>query len=377
MELAVPLRDLVNVVALAQSLIFAAVLLTGRFRHVLANRILVFAFFILATVKFDQLYQLMGGLEFWPSLGFVFTPVQWLLTPSLYFFVVAKVSSNFSFQRRDLWHLIFALSALVYWTVSYFSLPLAGKAAFIQSGVLSEPLNALIIPLTSDLIQLAYLVAAQRRLAAYGLTLRNWFSQVDDRDILWTRRVLAIWVVGFLGHMLFTISLRVFEWYGLVRMVLDLLNITHLVLINALMVLAVVGHFETISPYAIASRKKKYASSGQSAEQRRALFARLQQEMETNAHFLRMDLNLGELAGLMAVTSRELSEAMNGEGGVSFYDFVSHYRVEAAEHLLLKQPHEPILDIAYQSGFNSKSTFNKVFKTTTGQTPSEFRKTPA
>ncbi len=374
MDLAIPLRELVNVVALAQALIFAGILLAGRFRAVLANRILIFAFIIIATVKLDQLYQLSGGLQLWPSFSFIFTPIQWLLTPSLYFFVLVKISSNFGFKRADLWHLVLAAAALIYWSTQYFSLPVEEKLAFLQSGVLGEPFNALVIPLASDLIQLAYLVAAQRKLAAYGLTLRNWFSQVDDRDILWTRRVLAIWVIAFAGHSAYTLSLRIFEYYEFARIVLDLMNITHLLLINALMILGVVSHFEPLSPYAVASRKQKYASSGQTAEQRRELYLRVQQEMAKNSLYLQMDLNLGQLAVSMAATSRDLSEAINGEGGVSFYDFVSRYRVAAAERLLVEQPETQILNVAFQSGFNSKSTFNKVFKTTTGQTPSEFRK---
>jgi AraC-like DNA-binding protein len=377
MDLAIPIRELVNVVALAQALIFAGILMAGRFRLLLANRILIVSFIIIATVKLDQLYQLSGGMQYFPSLGFIFTPVQWLLTPSLYFFVLAKLNSDFRFRRSDLWHLLLAAVSLVYWSVTYFSLPVDGKIAFLQSGALGEPLNALFIPLASDLIQLAYLVAAQQKLAVYGLTLRNWFSQIDDADILWTRRVLAIWVVAFLGHSVYTLGLRIFEWYSFARIVLDLLNVAHLLLISALMILAVVSHFEPLSPYAVTSRKKKYAGSDQSPDQRLELYVRVQQVMRTKAHHLKMDLNLGELAGLMAVTSRDLSEAINGEGGLSFYDFVNSYRVKAAERLLVEHPQTQILDIAYQSGFNSKSTFNKVFKDRTGQTPSEFRKSKA
>ena len=99
--------------------------------------------------------------------------------------------------------------------------------------------------------------------------------------------------------------------------------------------------------------------------------------MVDNADYRKMDLNLGDLAASMGVSDRDLSEAINGEGKVSFYDFVSGYRLEAAKQLLLEQPDEQILNIAYRSGFNSKTTFNKVFKSVTGQTPSEYRKSAA
>jgi AraC-like DNA-binding protein len=178
----------------------------------------------------------------------------------------------------------------------------------------------------------------------------------------------------FVGHMLFTLSLRIFAWYGFALAVLDGLNIAHLLMVNALMMLTVVGQFKVLAPVAALESRQKYAASGTTSEERRALFARAQQAMQDKAHYLEMDLTLGELAAAIGATPRDLSEAINGEGGVSFYDFVNAYRVAAAKRLLLDAPGEKVLSVAYQSGFNSKSTFNKAFKEATGQSPSEFRK---
>lgn len=371
MDLAIPFRELINVVTLAQALIFAVVLLTARFRGALSNRILIFSFFVIATVKFDQLYQLLGGLQSLPSFGFVFTPVQWLLTPSLYFFVRAKLDDEFQLRPDHLWHLLPATASLIYLSLTYFSLPVEGKVEFIQSGALADPLNALVIPLVSDCIQLGYLLAALSVLATHGVTLRDWFSRIDAGDLLWTRRVLMLWIAAFLMHITFTVSLRVFEWYSIARIVLDGLNVTHLLLVNALMILGVVGQFSSIPT---AGRREKYSTSDQTPDERQALYLRVQAEMINEAHYLKMDLDLGELADAVAATPRDLSEAINGEGAVSFYEFVSGYRLEAAKRLLREEPDTQILEIAHRAGFNSKSTFNKVFKEITGQTPSEFRR---
>ena len=377
MELQVPFRELINVVTLAQALIFAGVLLMGRFRQSQANRILIISFVIIATVKIDQLFQMMGGVEALPMFAFIFTPIQWLLTPSLYFFVVAKINGEFEFSRKQLWHLLPALASFTYLSATYYFLPLAEKFAYIESGQLQNPIDALFIPLASDLIQLGYLVAAQRRLADYGVTLRNWFSRVDDDDVIWVRRVITIWMVAFVGHMLFTVSLRIFEWYGFALAVLDGLNIVHLLLVNALMMLTVVGYFTVLSPDTVLESKEKYAGSGTTREERRALYSRARQDMREHELYLQMDLTLGDLAEAIGATPRDLSEAINGEGGVTFYDFVNNYRVAAARRLLLDEPGEKVLSVAFRSGFNSKSTFNKAFKAETGQSPSEFRKTQA
>ena len=82
----------------------------------------------------------------------------------------------------------------------------------------------------------------------------------------------------------------------------------------------------------------------------------------------------GELASRLAATPRELSEAINGVGKQTFYDFVNHYRREAAKDALIKDPASQVLEIAFDCGFNSKSTFNQLFKKATGLTPTAFRR---
>jgi AraC-like DNA-binding protein len=65
---------------------------------------------------------------------------------------------------------------------------------------------------------------------------------------------------------------------------------------------------------------------------------------------------------------------INEEFLVNFYDFVNKYRVEEAKRLLLDNNRNyKIIAIAYEVGFNSKATFNRVFKKFTGLTPSDFK----
>jgi AraC-like DNA-binding protein len=76
----------------------------------------------------------------------------------------------------------------------------------------------------------------------------------------------------------------------------------------------------------------------------------------------------------MAFTPRELSELINIEFGVHFFDFVNGYRVDTAKVMLTDQPERTVLDVLYAVGFNSKSSFNTAFKKRTHMTPSAFRK---
>src|SRR5262245_5610957 len=91
---------------LLQALAFAAFLLTDRLRGSLANRILCGALLLMAAIKADQLYQLRGGLESYPGWGFVLAPLQPLLTPALFFFILARTDANFRWRRFHLAHLI-------------------------------------------------------------------------------------------------------------------------------------------------------------------------------------------------------------------------------------------------------------------------------
>ena len=70
----------------------------------------------------------------------------------------------------------------------------------------------------------------------------------------------------------------------------------------------------------------------------------------------------------------ELSEAINSGVGKNFNDFVNSYRVKEVEQMLQdgKQEQLSLLGIALECGFNSKATFNRVFKKMTGQSPSQY-----
>ncbi len=87
-------------------------------------------------------------------------------------------------------------------------------------------------------------------------------------------------------------------------------------------------------------------------------------------------LNLDKLARPLNISGKQLSQLINESAGNNFNDFINKYRIEEAQNLMKKdnkrQPN--ILEIAYQVGFNSKSTFNTAFKKFTNSTPSEYRR---
>ena len=96
--------------------------------------------------------------------------------------------------------------------------------------------------------------------------------------------------------------------------------------------------------------------------------------MDSNKPYLKSDLKISELADSLTVPYYQLSQLINDEFLVNFYDFINKYRVEEAKKLLIEDTNNyKILAIAYEVGFNSKATFNRVFKKFTDLTPSEFK----
>ena len=89
---------------------------------------------------------------------------------------------------------------------------------------------------------------------------------------------------------------------------------------------------------------------------------------------LQPSLTIGNLAKSSGYPEYLISLFINRIHGLSFRDYINTLRINEAK-ILLENPDEKrtILDIAYECGFNSKSTFNSAFKKTTHQTPSTFR----
>jgi AraC-like DNA-binding protein len=92
--------------------------------------------------------------------------------------------------------------------------------------------------------------------------------------------------------------------------------------------------------------------------------------------YLNEELSLSILSSLMGVSTNQLSQVINQNLNTNFYKFVNAYRIEDVKKKLKDPDYDrySILGIAYESGFNSKSTFNKIFKEETGMTPSEYKR---
>ncbi len=106
------------------------------------------------------------------------------------------------------------------------------------------------------------------------------------------------------------------------------------------------------------------------------LDAPLINKITKNKFHLKAELSLESLAKEMKLTRHQLSSQLNNQCNGNFYQVINLLRVMHAISLF-EQPQNSqlqIIQIAYQSGFNSKTTFNNAFKRIIGQTPRDYRK---
>lgn len=103
---------------------------------------------------------------------------------------------------------------------------------------------------------------------------------------------------------------------------------------------------------------------------------RINQLMDLEKIYLNENLSLKELASHLKADPNLISFILNNHFSTNFYEFVNRYRVDEIKKKLNspRYKHLTLLGIAMESGFNSKTTFNRVFKQATGITPTEFRK---
>ena len=101
----------------------------------------------------------------------------------------------------------------------------------------------------------------------------------------------------------------------------------------------------------------------------------LKKVVKENRYYQDPELSLSSLAEKLELTTHELSRILNTVLKKNFNDFINEYRVQDAARKMQDPAYDHItlLGIAYESGFNSQSTFNRIFKQMTGKSPVEYK----
>jgi AraC-like DNA-binding protein len=120
--------------------------------------------------------------------------------------------------------------------------------------------------------------------------------------------------------------------------------------------------------------KTKYKTSPLSESDLYEYSKKLNDIINEKKLYLDSDINLSNLARYLDISTHTLSQVINQYYKTNFYDFINKFRIKEVKSQLLKEENKnlTIIAIAFEAGFNSKSSFNKIFKKYVGKSPTRF-----
>jgi AraC-like DNA-binding protein len=141
----------------------------------------------------------------------------------------------------------------------------------------------------------------------------------------------------------------------------------------------VIGYFSLKQPelFKVSEEQKIVQKKERLSENESAILKdRLDSLMTNERVFMENDLTLSDVAKQLKTSTNNISWVLNTVYDTTFYDFINGYRVKEFIQKIENKEHlnHTILALSLDSGFNSKSTFNKAFKILMKDTPSNFIK---
>lgn len=330
---------------------------------------------LLVTFVFEIWEYMLGfgGVEIlWRELSFFPRTFSLLLPPLAYFYLKSQFNGDFRFKKRDFLHAIpFLLDA------GYHLIVFAQGQAFVKYW--EENVHG---PLYLDFIELGARFASQILYFYWAYQLfrnyRQWVpSQYSDTESIsfdWFRNFLLAFLASNLfgwGMTLLNLWLQLDFWHDWWDELFNAGLIYYLAIAGYAQVQPRKLQFSTLEEPANAAVSKLEKLS--EADLFR-LENQLERMMVEEKAFLEPELSLSDLAQRLGTNASILSAVVNATFGKNFNDFVNEYRVEAVKKML-KDPavsHYSLLGIGLECGFNSKSTFNRVFKKIVGVAPGDF-----
>jgi AraC-like DNA-binding protein len=327
-----------------------------------------------------ELFLYSGAFVYAPNLVGVHGPFRVLLGPVLYFYAYASMSPDKGTNKRMA---VLALSGPI--------IVLLGMLPFIFMISPAEKI-ALALPSTRDpelwkiavftcffttfvfiFYTLLYLVAALKLHDSHRQQLMERFSEIEQRSLDWFRPVLFIWGATWLMYAVeFSLGALGWRWFGS-GILLPILEVIALaIFIQKALSQKALEESDKAMPRVSKPNQSKTRSALLSVEKMKLISSKLEHAMIEEKLFLQENLSLNKLSESISETENHISETLSQFLHTKFFQFVNSFRIEEAKKAL-QDKDKLITSIAFDVGFNSKSTFNTSFKKIVGYSPSAYR----
>lgn len=322
-------------------------------------------------------------------------PMRLLIAPLLFLYVTAQTGGIVN--RRSLIHFAPFVLYVAFLMATFYFQPAEEKIKFLTENLAGKSKWYNIFLLARSLHFFTYLIFSLRLLRTYAKRIRNEYSSIERINLHWLRNlVAAMWLwwaiqlVVHIGMLLGFPGLRSLNiivgllgtlWMYLLAYTAIMKADTFVYVSSAQELPVPLGANGVLVDVAehnamLTSERRRTETSAVREEPQKGIALRehLQHFMEKQKPYLDSQLTLQKLATLSDIPAYRISDILNKHIGVNFFDFVNRYRVEEWKRQIIDvSPSTTIQEVAFQSGFNSKSSFNAAFKKHTGQTPSEYR----
>lgn len=368
------LLGVVTAISLFVSFFLAFFLLTVKTEHKISNRL--FAFFLIITA-IDTSEPLVSQFSNVPSnLGIFRTTIAFLQIPVFYLYVLSICYSDFRWKWKYLLHLIPFFLVNLAFVPRFYAVDLDSKIDFIvhRHTMIEVQFVHWLLHFQIVFYFSAVFLLLRKTKKLYlennsggDLNSFNWLFQLT--------RVLSVVYLIVIVKNLFKFSdyEYVSDWMKVGILVSQLFIICwylYKALNNPGLFRNIDSKLKLVSDLVLEEKKIEPETLNED-------LLKLKRYMLDEKTFLDPALTIQDISNAMNVPVRELSVLINHQLGHHFYDFVNTYRIENAMKIL-QDPSKSkvtILEILYEVGFNSKSSFNTAFKKHTGNTPTEYRKT--
>ncbi|GAB2668067.1 hypothetical protein GCM10027036_22040 [Flavihumibacter cheonanensis] len=351
-------------------------------------------FFLACFVGAITLYLSTPGLQqIWGwRVIWVTDPLTFLVGPFLYLYVISFTQKIGT--RQVLLHLLWAI---IYYPIVFVYVKLVEPFVNAQFAVEASPYAWISLLISSVKFGqlLFYFLLCKRALLVHKKIIADSFSETSKIDLDWVRRVANLYLI----LVLISIGLYMLTYrypaqvytISLVNLVL-LSGFLYYVSIKGLLQPAIFRkrgegvttgkqYVRPVVQELLMDNKpgRKYQKSGIEREKQELICQRAIEVLEKQKLYTEPELTLLELADQLKFPPYQVSQSLNECLGKSFYDLVNGYRVKEAKRLLNdpEKSNLTVLSIGFEAGFNSKTTFNSVFKQKTGMTPTAYRKNSA